>query len=630
MGDLGFQAIFALVEALQVGQPRHLAVGDLVEAVLHPGREAGVHQIREMLLQQGRDGKGREAGHQGIVLEGGVAAIDDCADDRGVGGGPADALLLEHLHQGRLAVAGRRLGLVAQGFHLLAGGAIPHLEAGQQHLLAFEGRIGVIGTLHIGAKETGEINALAGGTEAGQSQGAAIHLELHRQHGEPGFGHLAGHGALPDQLIEGQIAAIEAGGGRISEAVAGGAYRFVGLLGIAGLGGELARRRAQVFLAVFGGHAAAGGIDGLVAEVHRIGAHVGDEATLVEPLGGSHRFPGRESQFAVCLLLQGAGGEGGNRFAHAGLGLHLGHPPGGLLHRLLELAGLSLCQQPHLAAGLEGAGGLIEIAATGDLDAAQLAELGLKAAAGLLQPGLEVPVAAAAEGPAGPLALHEQAHRHRLNPAGAQPPRHLFPQQGREGVAHQPIQDPPGFLGVHQLHVELAGLIQSPADRLLGDLVEDHPLHRHLGAEQLQQVPADRFALPVFVRGQQQPVGTLEGVLELLDHLFFVLRHHVEGLEIAGGVHAQVCPLLALMGRRNLAGVIGQVADMAHGGLHLEVLRKEAANGAGLRWALDNHQGVTHRPAHNRIPLYRIHRPGPPPSTATVLFVTAPSSPPTP
>ena len=137
MGDLGFQAIFALVEALQVGQPLHLAVGDLVEAVLHPGREAGVHQIREMLLQQGRDGKGREAGHQGIVLEGGVAAIDDCADDRGVGGGPADALLLEHLHQGRLAVAGWRLGLVAQGLYLLAGGVIPHLEAGQQHLLAF-------------------------------------------------------------------------------------------------------------------------------------------------------------------------------------------------------------------------------------------------------------------------------------------------------------------------------------------------------------------------------------------------------------------------------------------------------------------------------------------------------------
>ena len=39
-----------------------------------------------------------------------------------------------------------------------------------------------------------------------------------------------------------------------------------------------------------------------------------------------------------------------------------------------------------------------------------------------------------------------------------------------------------------------------------------HALHRHLGAEQLQQVPADRFPLPIFVSGQQQLVGALEGI----------------------------------------------------------------------------------------------------------------------
>ena len=234
-----------------------------------------------------------------------------------------------------------------------------------------------------------------------------------------------------------------------------------------------------------------------------------------------------------------------------------------------------------------------------------MGELGLKADASLVQPGLEVPVAAAFEGAAGPFALHQQAHRHRLDAAGAQPPRHLLPQQRREGVTHQPIEDAPGFLGMHQLHIEVAGVLESPADGLFGDLVKHHALHGHLGAKQLQQVPADALPFPVFVRGQQQLVGALEGVLELLHDLFLVLRHHVKGLEGIGGVDAEVGPLLALVGRRNLTGVVGQVAHVPHGGFHLEVLGKEAADGAGLRRTFNNDQGVTHRPATYRFPLYR-------------------------
>ena len=159
---------------------------------------------------------------------------------------------------------------------------------------------------------------------------------------------------------------------------------------------------------------------------------------------------------------------------------------------------------------------------------------------------------------------------------------------------------------MHELHVELTGALQGPADRLLGDLVEHHPLDLHLGGEELEQVPADAFALPVFVRGQQQSLGALEGILELLDHLLLVLRHHVEGLEVVGGVHAQVGPLLALVGRRDLAGVVGKIPDMAHGGLHAEVLRQVPPDGFGLGRALDNDQGVRHRNAGNRFPLYRI------------------------
>ncbi|QNI43079.1 hypothetical protein SynA1528_02060 [Synechococcus sp. A15-28] len=41
---------------------------------------------------------------------------------------------------------------------------------------------------------------------------------------------------------------------------------------------------------------------------------------------------------------------------------------------------------------------------------------------------------------------------------------------------------------------------------------------------------------------------------------------------------------------------------MAHRRLDLESLRKEAANGAGLRRAFNNDEGVRHRRAKNRAP----------------------------
>jgi len=39
-----------------------------------------------------------------------------------------------------------------------------------------------------------------------------------------------------------------------------------------------------------------------------------------------------------------------------------------------------------------------------------------------------------------------------------------------------------------ELHVEFAGLVQGPANRFLGDLVEDHPLDGNLRREELEQV----------------------------------------------------------------------------------------------------------------------------------------------
>ena len=165
--DQGLEALVTLEELGEVGQPLFLAGGDVVEAVLHLRGEAGVHQLGEVLLQQGRHRKGGEAGGEGVVLEGGVTPVGDGANDAGVGRRPANALFFEHLHQGCLAVARRGLGLVAQGFDALAVGGISHRQGRQQHLLALKGRIGIVAALHVGPEEAGEINPLARGPEGG-------------------------------------------------------------------------------------------------------------------------------------------------------------------------------------------------------------------------------------------------------------------------------------------------------------------------------------------------------------------------------------------------------------------------------------------------------------------------------
>ena len=59
------------------------------------------------------------------------------------------------------------------------------------------------------------------------------------------------------------------------------------------------------------------------------------------------------------------------------------------------------------------------------------------------------------------------------------------------------------------------GLATASLDRVLGDLVEHHPLDRDLGLEHLEQVPGDRLALAVLVGREVELVGVLEQLLEL-------------------------------------------------------------------------------------------------------------------
>ena len=81
-----------------------------------------------------------------------------------------------------------------------------------------------------------------------------------------------------------------------------------------------------------------------------------------------------------------------------------------------------------------------------------------------------------------------------LHPAGGQARAHFLPQQRREIESHQKIQGAACLLGVHQVDGQLAGARHRLADRVLGDLVEHHPLDLlalefALGLQELVQVP---------------------------------------------------------------------------------------------------------------------------------------------
>ena len=140
--------------------------------------------------------------------------------------------------------------------------------------------------------------------------------------------------------------------------------------------------------------------------------------------------------------------------------------------------------------------------------------------------------------------------------------------------------------------------LERALDRRLRDLVEDHPLHRHLRLQHLDEVPGDRLALAVFVGREQELVGLRELAAQVGDDRLLLRVDDVERLEVVVDVDAEARPRLLLLRRRNLGGAVRQVADVADRGLDHVVLAEVARDRLRLGGRLDDHE----RPAL-RIPL---------------------------
>ena len=154
----------------------------------------------------------------------------------------------------------------------------------------------------------------------------------------------------------------------------------------------------------------------------------------------------------------------------------------------------------------------------------------------------------------------DEPERHRLHAACGTRARQLAPQDRREIEADEVIERAAGEIGVDQVGVDLARIGHRIEHRLLGDGIEDHALDglvadRLLAPEKVEHMPGDGLALAIGVGREEERVGFLDRVGNVVDALGRGRIHFPGHGEVIVRLHRPI------LGR--------QVADMAEGGQHL-------------------------------------------------------------
>ena len=566
------QIFFRLLQVLvkvSVKFPQHALPGrgallHGVQLLLHMGGEFQIGDVGEFFLHQRRHHPAQVGDVEVLALLHDILPVQDSGHGGGVGGGPADALLLHSPDQRGVGVMGRGLGEVLVPGEILQRQDLPLPQGRQGRFLLF---LLLVLALLVHSGVAGEFQA--GGAGAETVSGG---VDLHRDAVIHGVGHLAGHVAAPDQLVEPVLLS----GQVFFELLRrpfhiAGADGLMGILGV-GLGLVAVGLRGIVVLAVAAENKALCGGDGLLGDPQGVGTHVGDQAhgalpldihALVELLGDGHGPPGRHGELPGRLLLHGGGGERGRGAALFVGALDALDSEGGVFrlpnHRIHLFCGFQLRLFAILTVIAGGKGDLLQVVAQ---------EVCVQGPVLLRLEGLDLPV---------PVIHHPGSHG--LYPPGGEPAADLLPQQGAELVTHDPVQDTAGLLGIHQVLIDVPGLLDTLLNHLLGDLVKGHPpglLVRQV--QKLLQMPGNGLALPVRVGGKVDHVGVFCGFLQGGDNVLLALDGLIDRLEIVLQVHAQ--------------HALGQVPQMAHAGGDLEILAQIFPDGFGLRRRLHDDQAV--------------------------------------
>ena len=516
-----------------------------------------------------------------------VATVLDGGDDRRVGRRTTDTALFHLFHQAGFGITRRRLGEVLGRVELdqLQRVALGHVR---QHII-----IARLGDLrhHTGVAVELEDTALGTQLEVACAHADGSRQVLRRQH-------LASQELAPDQLVEALSVALHAAQlGRRGVGVRR-TNRFVSLL-CAFLAAVDVWLLRQVGLAEFVFNISTRHRHRVLRQVGGVRTHIGDVASLVQTLGHHHGLLHPEAQAVARGLLQGGGDERRRRLAAGRFVFTLDDAVAGSLELLQRGHGLGFVQR------FEGLAFL-----TGHFKA----HVG---ALGSAEVGVDFPVFFRDERTDLALTLNHQLDRYRLHTAGGQATGDLRPQQWRDHVADDAVEEATGLLGVDTVNVQLARLGEGFLNGFLGDFVEHHALVAAvITADGFAQVPGNGFPFAVQVRREIDGVSIFGEPAQLFDDLFLARKDFVLGLPAMVRVHTHARNQLlarfffrreyrtfargglAALGGRLLAGASrtagGQVSDMADTRLHHVLVAQVLVDGLGLSRGFHNDQRFAH------------------------------------
>ena len=474
---------------------------------------------------------------------------------------------------------------MAGGFNRLGG----------QCLASGQVRQALLSVLRLTLSHPGCVNAfLVGGEEAAEGDDGTGCCELgvlsvrchgaqaHRGGGTGRVSHLGGDGTLPDQLVEAELVVRQgtAHSVRGAEGVTGGADCLVGFLCVLALGGVHARCGGHEFCAVQLRCLAACGLDGLIAQRHRVGTHVGDVTVFVQALRHLHGHAGGETQLTCGFLLQGGGRERRCRAALIRLGLNRTYGERRGLQGCGERAGGFLVQVGDLG-GVEGAV-VGEVLAGGDAFAVYGDQLGVEAFGGCGQEASgQIPVVSGDECHAFAFALDHEAGRDGLHATCGEAAADLAPEHGGNFITVDAVEDAAGLLRVDQVQVDIAQFAEGTLNGFPSDFGEGHAVDRNLGLEDFLQVPRDGLTLAVTIGCQVERVHFFKLALELGNLLLFVRVDNIIGFKAVFNVYGELAVRALLQVFGQLRG-LRKVTDMTHGRVDQVVLAEVAANGLDL------------------------------------------------
>ena len=454
------RSVKAAVKIVQHRLPRHLALFDRIKCFFHARGKFGVDDIGEFILHQSRHHLAERRGAKVLALLDHIFAVKNGGNGGRIGGGASDAVLLHGADQGRVRIAGGRLGKVLLRLKFPELHLLPLIQRRQKVNLFF---LLVVARLLIYRRIAGKLEAAGAGMEL-----MLLCRDLNAHTVVDGVSHLAGKKTAPDQAVE----AVLLTGKVVLDPLrrqfdVGGTDRFVRVLRTL-FGLKAARGGRIIVLAVAAENKRPGGAERFLAQAQGVGTHVGDQAhralaadinALIELLGDRHGAARRHIELAGSLLLERGGRErrrGGTLLVRA-LDAFDGK------HRVSDLRhdGIDLLRRGRLL-----------------LFPVFTVVMGKKF---LLRRRIEKlcvqsPVFFRRKGSDLLFTVIDHARGDRLHTAGAQTPSDLFPQQRRELVAHDPVEDTARLLRVHKVLVDRTRLPDALRDDFFGDLIERHAL----------------------------------------------------------------------------------------------------------------------------------------------------------